>query len=244
MGTARGARPGFWDALRYPFLGLAHLVRTPRLWKYAALPFAINLVVYTLLAVALYGFVQNVLIGAWMAKTWTWLKWMAAVAAYLAGAVLLAFSFTIVGNIIAAPLLDFLAERALTDLRGRPLPAGGPWLAQALFAVGRQVVKLALFGAVQLALLLLVLVPVVGLAHPVLSALVTVGFLALEYLEYPQIADRMPLGARLGFLSRHAGPAFGFGAALLVLALIPLVGYFALPGCVLGATLLYRDLRD
>ncbi len=235
-------RIGFFAAFAYPFRGVAHLAGAPRLWKYAALPFLVNLVVYTALAVALWWFVQDVLLGRWLADAWTWLRWVTGVIAYFAGAVLLAFSFTIVGNIIAAPLLDFLAERILADLRGRPLPPGGPWIVEALLAVGRQLAKLVVFGAIQLALLALLFIPVVGAAHPVLAALVTVAFLALEYLEYPQSADRMPLASRLAYFFRHGRESLGFGAALFVLVLVPVVAYVALPSCVVAATLLYHDL--
>lgn len=234
---------GFFRALAYPFRGLAHLLRRPRLWRFAVLPFAVNLIVYTALAVLLYWAVRHVLVGEWLSGWPSWAQWIVGVVAALSGLVLMAFTFTIVGNVIAGPLLDLLAERALEDLRGAPLPRGGPWLPEAAASVGRQMVKLFVFGSVQLGLLLLLLVPVAGLLHPVLATLVTVAFLAMEYLDYPLGADRRPLGERLGYVFRHPATSFGFGTALLVIVLVPLVGYLALPCCVVGATLLYHDLE-
>lgn len=236
-------KPGFLRAAAYPFYGLTHLLRSPRLWKFAALPFAVNLVVYTLLAGLLFWFVGAKVMD-WISSWPAWLRWLMAVVAFLSGLVILAFTFTIVGNILASPFLDLLAERALADLRGRPLAEGGRWHAEAAASVGRQLAKLAIFGAVQLVLLLLLLIPVVGVLHPVVAALVTVFFLALEYLEYPQSADRMPFGERFRYLTRHLRESLGFGGALFVIVLIPFVGYLALPACVLGAVLLYRDLEQ
>lgn len=235
--------PGFFGGFAAPFRGAGHLLRTRALWKYAALPFALNLVVYTAIAVALWWFVQDVVIAKWLASTWTWLRWVVAALAYAAGLVLMAFTFTVIGNLVASPLLDLLAERALGDLRGKPLPPGGPWWREAAASIGRQLVKLAVFGGLQLALLVLLLVPVVNLLHPPLAWLVTVVFLAMEYLEYPQAADRRPMGDRLAYIFRHGRACLGFGTALFLIVLVPLLGYAALPVCVVGATLLYDRIE-
>ncbi len=235
--------PGFFAAATYPVRGLLHLLRTPRLWKLALLPFLVNLVLYTLIAAFLFWFVSEKLLGDWLSGWPSWARWIAGIVAVLSALALMAFSFTILGNIVASPLLDFLAERALADLRGRPLPEGGPWYVEAVRSVGRQILKLVLFGGIQLVLLLVLLIPVVGVVHPVLSAVVTIFFLALEYLEYPLAADRVPFCGRFGYLFRHFRTAFGLGGSLFVIVLIPIVGYFALPACVVGATLLYRDLE-
>ncbi|MBI2931787.1 MAG: EI24 domain-containing protein [Planctomycetes bacterium] len=234
--------PGFIAAFTYPFHGLWHLMRTPRLWKLAALPLAINLVVYTALVVLLYVFVRHILVERWLADQSLWLRWGAGIVAGLTGLVLLAFAFTAVGNVVASPFLDFLSERVLLDLRGGPLPPGGPWYLEALGSVGRQLAMLAVFLAIQVALLVLWLIPVVQLLHPVLAGLATIIFLALEYLEYPLAADRATLSARLAYILEHRGATLGFGLALFIVVLIPIVGYLALPSCVVGATQLYHDL--
>jgi CysZ protein len=230
-------------AFTYPFRGFAHFAARPHLWKYAIVPLAVNIVVYAALAWVLWWFVQDVLLGRWIASWWTWARWMAAAFAYAAGAALLAFSFTIVGNVIAAPFMDVLAERALAERRGAALPPGGPWWAEAALAVGRQLARLVVFGAVHAALLAMWFIPVVNLLHPPVAWLVTIFFLAMEYLDYPQAADRMPFGDRIGAILSRPASSFGFGSGLLLIAIVPFLAPIALPACVMGAVLLHDDAR-
>lgn len=235
--------PGFWASFAYPYRGLGRLLGTPRLWKRAALPFLVNIVLYTALLAGFYALIDRCLLGegSWIEGWWPWLQCAVAGAAFLVGLALLAFTFTVVGGIVAGPLLDFLAERLLSDLRGTPLPRGGPWVLEALRAIGRKLATFSLFLLLHLALLVLLLIPLVNLLYPPLSLLLTVVFLAYDYLDYPLAADRKPFGDRLGYLFRHFRSALGFGFSLFLLLLIPIVSYAALPACVVGATLLHHD---
>ncbi len=233
-------RPGFFAGFTYPFRGIVHLLRTRALWKWAALPFAVNLVLYSVLAGIAVTLVHSQL-DARLASWPSWLRTSGAVLAYALVALVLAVTFTIIGNIVAAPLLDILAERSLCALRGRDLPHGEHWLLEAALSVGRQLVKLAVFLAVEGALLLLVFVPVV---YPVLATIVAIAFLALEYLEYPMAAERLQLRERYARLFRHARASLGFGTAIFLLTLVPLASYVALPTSVVGAVLLHVELSD
>lgn len=232
----------FFTALAYPFRGVAYFLGRPALWKYFAAAFAINVVLFGVLT---WLFIQHrVDLVDWIlpAKWWGWVRtglgWLITIAVAIAGL----FLFTIVGNILASPFLDAMTERILRDL-GEPLPPSrGPWRAL-LRSLLNQSLKLLIFGAIQIGLLFLHLIPAVGsVLHAVLSAFAGVVFLGFEYLDYPLDARGLLVPARFAWLSRHLGSALGFGAFLFPVLLIPFIGYVLLPLSVAGACLLAHDI--
>jgi CysZ protein len=232
----------FFNALGYPFRGIAYFLARPALWKYFAAAFAINVVLF---AILVYLFIEHrtELVDALLpARWWGWLRaglgWLLTLGVAIAGL----FLFTIVGNILAGPFLDAMTERILREL-GETLPPPRGTLRALGRSVVNQILKLVFFGAVQLALLLLHLIPGVGtVLHPILSTLVAVAFLGFEYLDYPLDARHLSVPARFAWLWRHPGEALGFGAVLFPVLLIPFVGYACLPLAVAGASLLAHQV--
>src|SRR5262245_30618649 len=140
------------SAVTYPFRGVAYFLGRPALWKYFAAAFAINVVLFGILAWLFVAhradLVNAILPDRWWGWVRTGLGWLITVAVAIAGL----FLFTIVGNVLASPFLDAMTERILREL-GEPLPPSrGPWR-----ALGRsllnQSLKLLIFGAIQVGLL-------------------------------------------------------------------------------------------
>lgn len=231
---------GFFSAALYPARGLAFLLRRPSLWGWAGAAFAVNVVLFTAAAVAFVAWLPD-LARVLTPEGWpAWTAWIAGALVAAAGLFAVVFLFTIVGNLVAAPFLDALAERALREL-GETLPAGPPLGRFLLKAVGGQLLKLVIVVVVQAPLLLLLLTPAAPLA-PILSGAAGAFFLAVEYLEYPLGARGLGARARLRFVAARPGTSMGFGAACLLIHLVPLLGYAALPANVCGAVLLARRL--
>jgi CysZ protein len=231
----------FLSALAYPFRGVGYFLARPALWKYFAGAFAINLVLFAILA---WLFVHyRVRLVDWITPDWFWtwaqvaIGWIFTVIVAILGL----FLFTIVGNLLAAPFLDAMTERILTELGETLPPSRGP-LRALLRALRNQSIKLAFFGAIQLLLLLLWIIPVVGFLHPPLSAILTILFLGFEYADYPLDARQMPIPRRFEWMFAHLGSTLGFGLVLFPLFLIPLVGYLCLPLAVAGASLLVHNI--
>jgi CysZ protein len=232
----------FLSALRYPFRGIGYLLRRPALWKYFAAAVLINVALFAVLIVLFLHYRQDLIDAVLPARWWHWLRaglgWLLTAVVFVA----FLFLFTFVGNMLAAPFLDLMTERILTEQGETLPPPRGP-----LRALGRslvnQTLKLVFFGAVQFALLLLHLIPVAGTAlHPLLSTLVGVAFLGFEYLDYPLDARRVPVPGRFVWLWRRLGAALGFGTVLLPVLLVPVVGYVVLPLAVAGASLMVHDI--
>src|SRR5689334_22170367 len=224
----------FFAALTYPFRGVAYFLGRPALWKYFAAAFAINVVLFGILAWLFIAYRADLIHAILPDRWWGWVRtglgWLITAAVAIAGL----FLFPFVGNILASPFLDAMTERILRDL-GEPLPPSrGPWRAL-LRALLNQSLKLLIFGVIQVALLFLHLIPGVGsVLHAVLSTFTGVVFLGFEYLDYPLDARGLLVPARFAWLFRHPGSALGFGAVLFPVLLIPFVGYVLLPLSVAG----------
>jgi CysZ protein len=235
---------GFFDAALYPLRGLGYLLRRPALWPPALAAFAVNLVLFTAALVAFFWWLPDLSRAVTPDRLPAWTAWIFGLLIAAAGLLSTVFLFTIVGHAVAAPFLDSLAERALRDL-GETLPPPPSFARSLLRGLAGQLLKLTLFGVIQAALLLTLVTPL-GLLYPVLAGTVAAFFFALEYLDYPLGARGLGAGERPSFVVRRARPSLGFGAACLLLHLIPLLAYVALPASVCGAALLVRrlDPRD
>jgi CysZ protein len=231
----------FFTSLAYPFRGVGYFLARPALWKYFAAAFAINVVLFVVLTVLFLKY--RVALVGWVTpdRFWTWAK--VAIEWIFTGiiAVLGLFLFTIVGNLLASPFLDAMTEKILTDLGETLPPSRGP-LKAFLRALRNQSIKLVFFGAVQVLLLLLWIIPGLGILHPPLSAILTILFLGFEYVDYPLDARQLPVPRRFEWMVAHAGATLAYGAVLFPVFLIPFVGYACLPLAVAGASLLVHDI--
>lgn len=231
---------GFFGAALYPLKGLGFLLQRPALWPRAAAAFAVNVVIFTAALFAFFYWLPDLAKAVTPDQLPAWTAWIFGTLIAAAGIFATAFLFTIVGHIVAGPILDGLAELALREL-GETLPPAPSFGRALLRTVANQLLKLLLFGVVQ-GVLLLTLVTPLGLLYPVLAAGVAAFFFALEYFDYPLGARGLGAGERPGFVARRLRPGLGFGLACFLLHLVPLLSYLALPASVCGATLLVHRL--
>ena len=158
------------------------------------------------------------------------------------------YTYTLVANAIAAPFNGLLAERVekLVDPGGRaPQPSAGPSWRELLFSPLTELGKLLYFVAWAIPLIVLSFVPAVNVAAPVLWAVSTSWMLALEYADYPLGHRGLDHRAQRRLLRRHWPLTLGFGGMTLLLTLVPVLNFLAMPAAVIGATLMWnRELPD
>lgn len=242
---------GFARGFSYPFRALSFLRHHPGLLKYLGLPLLINLVVFS---VCLYfgfrlfdGLLQTYAPAeqAWYAVLLYSLAWLLAL---LISAVLVFFSFTAVGNLIASPFNELLSEKTeqlcCGPLADERFSLGRFWR-EAGYAMRVEVKKLALFAVSMLVLLILNLLPLIGpwlyaLAAPVL----TLFFLVVEYMAFVLMRKHLSFAQQRRYIFRRPLLMAGFGCGIFVFLALPLVQFFSMPLAVIGATLLWRDFPD
>ena len=231
------------------------LLNQPGVRAFVIIPFLINLVVYTSLVIV--GIDQFSRLMDWMVAqlpAWlSWLEWLVWPLFLVFTALLVAYTFTLLANLVGAPFNGFLAERVARRLGVEPPPeAERRIIPQMLNDISQELRKLLYFllRAAGLAIisLLLIWIPLVNALVPVLWFLFGAWMLALEYSDFHLANQGYRWDAERRLLGRYRWNAFGFGAAAAGATLVPLVNFLVMPAAVAGATAMWveilQDRRD
>ena len=238
------------EGVQHLFRGF-RLLRSPGVLPFVAIPFLINLIVFSGLiwfaAAQFAGLLEwvNAQLGEWSAWL-AWLAWLLWLLFALVSLLVVFYGFTLVANLIGAPFNGLLAERIARNL-GIPAPAvERKSLPRQMLDDSRQEFrKLAYFllWAAGLAVLSLVLfwIPLANALIPLIWFAFGAWMMALEYSDYHLANTGMKFVEERRLLRRHRWPALGFGAAAALATLVPLVNFLVMPAAVAGAVSLWRD---
>jgi CysZ protein len=232
--------PELLAGLIYPFRGVAYFAGRPALWKYAAAAVAIHLLAFAAVLAVVLHYRAGIVEGVTPERFPHWLRAAEGGVLSLLLVVAALFAAFLIGNLLSVPVLDALTERILRDL-GETLPPGRGWRHALRRSLINQTLKLLIFGAVQVGLLLLYVTPLAFLHLPI-STVLGVLFLGYDYLDYPLDARRVPVPSRFAWMLRHAGATLGYGGVMFLILLVPLLGTALLPLTVAGAALLAHRL--
>ena len=236
------------SGMHYLFEGL-RLIRQPGLRRYVAIPLLVSSVFFTAAAFGLSYWLEiliNLLLGylpGWL----DWLRYLLWPLFAIAGVLIIFYSFSIMTNLIAAPFNGMLAEAVEKHLSGQPIETGG-WQALAKDIVPSllsELRKLLYFALRALPLGLLFLIPGVNLVAPFLWALFSAWMLVIEYIDYPMANHLLHFSTQRKLLRSRRFLAYGFGGGSLLLTMIPLLNFLAMPVSVAGATAMWvGELKD
>ncbi|WP_017429218.1 sulfate transporter CysZ [Vreelandella jeotgali] len=216
-------------------------VYRPGLRRYVFAPIAVNLTVY----IALVSLVINRFGGwldYWMSLVPGWLDWLSWLIWPLFVVCLLLvvfFTFTLVTQLIAAPLYGFLAARVEIVATGRePLDDRG--LAKtAVDALGRELVKLGYILPRAIVLFILSWIPGINVLAPFLWALFSAWMMAIAYLDYPMDNNKVSFADMRRRLKRRWWHSLSYGGVVTLITWLPLANLFLIPGAIAGAVLLW-----
>jgi len=233
------------------------LVRAHReLWLWWALPSLMNLVAFGL---AVWVFVANLdtltsLVQGWLEVgdptawyEWVWigpvrgLAWLVRWILLIVFAMAVYLLFTLLGGVIASPVLDVLSER-VERLVDPSLPAEesglGAVVRTSLRALVEEGRRTLFFVVVQLGLLGVGLVPGLQGVAVVASVVFTVLFLPLDYTGYVLDRRRIPFRVRRAWILRHRTAMASFGLVAMGTFLVPGLNFLCLPWLVTAGTCL------
>ncbi len=227
----------------YPFTGLRWMTR-PRLRSFVIVPLMVNTLLF---GVGIWWGARE--FGTLMTRLshylpdWlSWLSWLLWPLFALAALLLIFYTFTLIANLIASPFNGILAERVEDLARPeRTRPETGPVWKEMVRAPFTELRKLAYFILWAIPLLILFLIPGINAVAPVLWLAFSAWMLALQYTDYPMGNHGIRFRQQRRRLSERRTLALGFGAAVLLITLIPVLNFFAMPASVIGATLLWVE---
>ena len=233
----------------YVLTGLRWLPRAG-LRGFVAIPLLINTLLFgggIWLAASQFQRLDQAVRG-WLPDWLAWLHWLLWLLFVLTVLVVIFYAFSLVANLIAAPFNGLLAERVEkmihTDGRVPPPPAEFSWR-ELLFTPLAELRKLLYFIGWAIPVVVVSFVPAANMVAPVLWVISTSWMLALEYADYPLGNRGLNLQAQRQLLRQHWLLALGFGGMALLLTLIPVLNFLAMPAAVVGATLMWnQELSD
>jgi CysZ protein len=237
---------GFSDGARYLVRGF-ELIRQPGLRAFVVVPLLLNSIVFAGL-----GFFAIDEFAGWLdalmqgVPNWAafirYLLWPLFVLLLL---VISAWSFTIIGNIIASPFAGVLAEKTEALLTRNVSPTAFDWKtlpAITVRSLKREFSKL--FYYLGWTILIVIVSLLVSPIAPVLWFVFGAWMMAVQYVDYPFDNHQLSFAELKRWLAANRMLALGFGAAVLAVSVIPLVNLVVIPAAICGATALWVERRS
>ncbi len=238
----------FREGFAYPSRGLRFLAGRPRLWPLALMPFVLCTALYVLIIWLGWSW-----IGGWIGTAlvegdhwwWRWLGYLLWVVFWIVALGISALAFTPLAALIASPFNDLLSEKTEKLYRGVELEE--PFSLRLLLRSLRVGLVGELKRSATLAVLLLLamslnLIPGFGqIAATVASTFFTVYYLSLEFTSFSMDRRLYTWNQKRGFLRRFRARSVGFGAAMFLVMMVPIVNAFFIPISAVAGTLLFCD---
>lgn len=226
------------------------LLSTPGVRLWVIIPLLLNLALFAALTV--YALQQFESFMSWLLTylpSWlAFIAWLFRVLFALLLAVAYAYTFTLIGNLVASPFYGLLADavyrRLSKEYDAVPLTFKTAKII-AWQSLKREVQKLGYFlprlVGILLLCLLLSFIPLVNFAVPPLAFLWGAWSLALQYLDYPADINTVNFKTVRQRASGEKGLSLGFGSLVLLGSAVPLLNLLVMPAAVAGATSLWID---
>ena len=234
---------GFLTGASYVLLGLRWLVR-PRLRRFVIIPLLVNILLFGTAiwwGTSEFNALLNWVLGylpAWL----DWLRWLLWPLFAVTVLLVCFYTFTLAANFIAAPFNGLLAERVENLASPDSIrPASRPLGQEIVTAPLTELKKLVYFLLWALPLLILFFIPGINVA----ASLTWLGFnawmLALQYLDYPLGNHAIAFREQRRIFAKRRMLVLGFGSAVLLLTMLPVLNFVVVPAAVIGATLLWVE---
>lgn len=153
-------------------------------------------------------------------------------------------SFLIIGNIVAGPFLDLISEATEKLNRGETLDHLNYTflndLKRVLLEESKRTVFFLGFG---LLFWICSLIPMVNLVTIPLGTLFGILFLGLAYLDLPMERRRLKFSEKRTYFTSNTFLMLGFGSAITLVMMVPVLNFFSPPISVIAGTLLFLELE-
>ncbi len=233
----------FQQGFRFLLSGFK-LILKPGVRIYVLIPLLINTLLFSV--VIIYGANSlNDLIDKLLAQ-WPWLEWLTWLLwpiFLIVSLTIVFFCFSIIANLIGAPFNGFLAAAVEKSLTGNETISENiqPMTKIVFLALKSECQKVLYFIVRALPLLILFIIPIINIAAPFIWFLFTAWMLTIEYGDYPMGNHDIDFKSQREKYTANRQVAFGFGSGVLLLTMIPILNFIAMPVAVAGATRLYVE---
>jgi len=238
-----------FSGILYFFQGLRLIVQ-PELRRYVMIPLLINISLFG--GLIWLGASQFEVFMNWLMPSFpAWLQWAEGVlwvVFAISALLILFFTFSLLANIVAAPFNGLLAEAVEIHLSGERMDNAGGWqkmLREIIPTIIDELRKLLYLLMWSVPFLLLFLIPVVNLIAPFIWLAFSAWMLTVEYADYPMGNHGLRSDEQKQRLGNKRLLSLGFGGAVTVATMIPIVNFLVMPAAVAGATAMWvRQFKE
>lgn len=226
------------------FLQGLRLIFRPGLRRYMAIPLAINVTLFG--GLVWLGASQFDALMVWLMPelpNWLqWLEWVFWILFATSTLLIFFFAFSLLANIVSAPFNSLLAEAVEFHLTGQCPENAGGWkkmFAELVPTLLDELRKLFYLAAWSLPFLLLFLIPGLNLIAPFIWLGFSAWMLALEYADYPMGNHGLRPNEQKHRLGEKRLLVLGFGSAVTLATMTPVLNFLVMPAAVAGATAMW-----
>ncbi len=229
-----------------PISGASYLVKGLRLINRPGIrPFVIiPLLINSLLFAGLIWFLGtefSSLMDSWLPTLPDWLSWLSGLLWLLfaiATLVVLFFGFTLLANLVGAPFNSYLSAAVEKQLSGHA-PADDDSFIQVLSkSLSGEMKKILYFALWAIPLFILGFIPMLNLFAPALWLLFGAWMMSIEYADYPLGNQGLTFPDIRRKLREKTLLSLGFGGAVMLASMIPVLNFLVMPAAVAGATVM------
>ncbi|MGM0562985.1 MAG: sulfate transporter CysZ [Pseudomonadota bacterium] len=255
----------FLRGFRYAVDGFT-LIKAPVLRRYVVVPFIINALLFSLglwylgshfgelmesvpqwlpEQLDLPGWLEwfNTLYAGFMVVV-GWLRyllWILFLALYL---IITFYTFTVITNILCAPFNGFFSAAVERHLLGDEVDHVERSIAEevrlAMISESKKLLYMFKYLLPLLGLVVVMYVTVIGQPLiPVVWFVYGAWMLSFDYTDFPLANHGLTFAEERPLLKRNKTLAMGFGSAILLMTMVPVLNFFAVPVGVAGATKMY-----
>jgi len=238
-----------FSGILYFFQGLRLIVQ-PELRRYVMIPLLINVNLFG--GLMWFGASQFEVFMNWLMPElpgWLqWAEWLLWAVFAVSALLILFFTFSLLANIVAAPFNGLLAEAVEIYLSGERMDSAGGWqkmLREIIPTIIDELRKLLYLLMWSVPFLLLFLIPGINLIAPFTWLAFSAWMLTVEYADYPMGNHGLRSDEQKQRLGNKRLLSLGFGGAVTVATMIPIVNFLVMPAAVAGATAMWvRQFKD
>ncbi len=227
------------------------LIKLRGVKRYVAIPALINIILFT--GAIWYGYIKfDDLLEQFLPSWLDWLEFLIWPIFFIAALVIVFFAFTLVANVFGAPFNGVLSEKIEEKINDEntsteDTPSSDSkinyleLLRGARIGLSNEFRKLFYIAIRAIPLLLIWLIPGINLFAPIVWFFFGAWLLAIEYLDYPMGNRDFTFKQQLALIKQHRFLCLGMGIGLMVMTIIPVLNFFAMPVGVAAATSLWTE---
>lgn len=225
------------------------LLTKPGIRPFVIIPLIINMVLFG--GALWWGYQQVIILNdmlvGWLPEWLDWLSWLLWPIFFLLAVLLIFYGFSIIANLVASPFNGYLAEKTEQMLTGQPLGVDNNWKTIVMLvprSIGRELRKMLYYLPLLLAVFIMSFIPGVNVIAAPLGFLLAAWMMAIQYLDYPIDNHGMSFAQVKIAARRQQLTSLGFGGAVMLGTMIPLVNLIIMPAAICGATAYWvRDVK-